>query len=103
LTPRFDSLGLAESASFQTLGHDPVSSAIPVEDLDEISALVGKEEGGSTGRFDFDGITSDFGEAVEGFAHVAGMKGDVDFEVPIESKHVDFQARDLRSSANRRT
>ncbi len=79
MTSFFDVLGPAEGSFFEPLGDDPVSRAIEVEDLDEVAAFVGEEEGGSAGGFDFDGIASDLGEAVEGLAHVTGVKSDVDF------------------------
>lgn len=71
----------------QSDGDDPVSRAIEVEDLNEGAAFVGEEEGGSAGGFDFDGVASDLGEAVEALAHVTGMEGDVDFKVAVEGKH----------------
>lgn len=84
-----DVLGPAEGSLFETLGDDPVTGAIKVEDFDEVASFVGEEEGGSAGRVDFDGLACDLGEAVEGLAHVAGVQEDVDFEVPVEGKHGD--------------
>jgi len=83
----FDVLGPTEISALKTFCDTPVSSSVKVEDFDEVATLVGEEEGGSTGGVDSDGVAGDFGEAVEGLAHVTGLKSDVDFEVAIEGKH----------------
>lgn len=83
----FDVLGPTEIPALKTFCDTPVSSSVKVEDFDEVATLVGEEEGGSTGGVDPDGVAGDFGEAVEGLAHVTGLKSDVDFEVAVEGEH----------------
>lgn len=91
----------AESALFESLGDDPVAGAVIVEDFDEILSPVGEEEGSSAGRVGAELITGEFGKPVEGFAHVAGSKSHVDFEVAVEGEHSGDQARALISWAKR--
>jgi len=76
-----------ESAFFKPFGDDPIASAIEVEDFDESAPLVGEEEGRSADGVDFDGIACQVSQSIKGFTHVAGVKGDIDFEVAVESKH----------------
>ena len=90
----FDVLGPTEIPALKTFCNTPVSSSAKVEDFNEVATLVGEEEGGSAGGVDPDGVAGDFGEAVEGLAHVTGLKGDVDFEVAVEGEH-DFSRRGL--------
>ncbi len=87
MPPFFNVLGPAEGSFFESLGHDPVSGAIEVEDFDEGASFVGEEEGGSAGGFFFNGVAGDLGEAIEALAHVTRVESDIDFEVAVEGKH----------------
>jgi len=73
----FDIFWPAVGATFEPFGDAPVAGAVEVEDFDEGAAAVGEEEGGPGERVEFEPGTGYFGEAVEGFAHVAGLEGDV--------------------------
>ena len=52
-----------------------------------VSALVGEEERGPAERVEPEVRARDLGEPVEALAHVAGLEGDVDFEVAVEGEH----------------
>lgn len=86
-----DVLWPAEGSFFKPFGDDPISGAIEVEDFDEGLSAIGKKEGGSACGVGADLVAGKFGEAVEAFAHVAGVEGDVDFEVAIEGEHGGFK------------
>ncbi|MFT6383076.1 MAG: hypothetical protein ACJAXZ_004581 [Akkermansiaceae bacterium] len=86
----FDVLGPTEIPALQAFYDTPIASPVKAEDFDEIATLVGEEEGGSAGGVNLDGVAGDFGEAVEALAHVARLKGDVDFKVAVEGKHDDL-------------
>ena len=85
--PALDVLRPAEGALFEALGHHPVAGAIEVEDLDEVTPLVGEEESGSTARIHADGVARHGGQTIEAFAHVAGLERDIDLEVAVEAEH----------------
>ena len=87
VSPFLDILRPAEGAFFKSLGDYPITGAVEVENFDESATPVGEEEGGSAGGGDFDRVTCQFGESVEGLTHVTGFQGDVDFEVSVEGEH----------------
>ena len=83
----FDVLRPAEGSSFQSFCDNPISSSIEVEDFDKGAFFIGEEEGCSAGRVDPELAAGELGETIEGFAHVARLKCDVDFEVAVEGEH----------------
>ena len=67
-----DVLRPAEGAFFKTFCHEPISSSIKVEDLDEAAGFVIEEEGRAT-------------EWIK--TEVVACERDVDFEVAVEGEH----------------
>jgi hypothetical protein len=91
-----------ESAFFQPFCREPQAGAIEVEDLDAVAAFVGEDEEGIAGGGGAELVGGELLETVEGFAHVAGIEGEEDFEgVGGEVQHgaPPFAARWSRKAA----
>ena len=94
--------GPAEAAFFKTFCSDPCAGAVEVEELDAVAALVGEDEEGVTGGGGLKLFGGEGVEAVEGFAHVAGIKREEDFESgagEVQHWQPPFAARCLRKVA----
>ena len=72
--------GPAEAAFFEAFDGDPEAGAVEVEEFDAGAVFVGEDKEGVAGGLGLVVAVGEFGESVEGFAHVAGFKGKEDFE-----------------------
>jgi len=72
--------GPAEATLFEAFGGDPEAGAVEVEELDAVAALVGEDEKGVAGGGGLEWVGGEVVKAVEGFAHVAGIEREEDFE-----------------------
>ena len=80
-------LGPTEAALLQALGHHPQATAIPVKQLEQITPLVGEDEHRSTGRIGFKLLTDHRRKAVEAFAHVTGLSGQIHPKAARKTQH----------------
>src|SRR5271157_3716409 len=80
-------LGEAEGAAFQAFGPEGVTVAVPVEDLEPIAATIDEDEEMSGERILTDDLLGHRGQAVEGAAHVGGLRAEVDTDGGREAEH----------------
>jgi hypothetical protein len=86
----------AEAAYFESLGRNPKSSSIEVEELDTSLAFVGKDEEANARGACLELLGGEMLEAVEGLAHVAGIKCEKNLESgvgEIQHREPPFAAR----------
>ena len=62
-----------------SVGDEPISGAVEVEDFDESAGFVGEEECRAAEGVEAEVVACEGGEGVEAFPHVAWLEGDVDF------------------------
>ena len=94
----------AEGSFFESLGGDPEAGAIEVKELESIAAFVDEGKDGFFYEFLTEVLCGDLSETVEAFAHVAGLKGEVDLERGIgEVDHLRTPSRWRRRSSEMRS
>ncbi len=94
--------GPAEAAFFEAFRRYPKTGAVEVEELDAVAAFVGEDEEGVAGGGGLELVGSEGVKAVEGFAHVAGIEREEDFEGgagEVQHGWPPFAARCLRKVA----
>ena len=72
--------GPAEAAFFEAFDRDPETSAVEVEEFDAGAVFIGEDKEGVSGGLCLVVARGQFGETVKGFAHVAGLECEEDFE-----------------------
>ena len=98
----FAGSGPAEAAFFESFRGDPGAGAVEVEELDAVAALVGEDEEGVAGGGGLELVGGEGVEAVEGFAHVAGIEREKNLKSgagEIQHGRPPFLARCLRKVA----
>jgi hypothetical protein len=94
--------GPAEAAFFESFCRDPEARSVKVEELDAVAALVGEDEEGVAGGGCLKLVGSEGVEAVEGFAHIAGIEREENLEGgtgEVQHRRPPFAARCLRKMA----